>query len=310
MKKIYSILIVAIMALMLTGCGSSSSSSNPSVPGYPDEPGNPGNPGDSSRLGWMNENLNNYMRMRPEYSSSPDTGSCEAGLLSKTYSNKMLVLLNEIRKLHNLAPLSYDYSNEPSIQEAALMMAANGKLDHHPPSDWKCYTSSGASGAGMSNLGLGYRTLGTVIVQGWLQDGGVYTLGHRRWMLSPGMTDTSLGIVQSGSAMETMGYTGGNTNPPFIAYPYLDYPLNLFRSAMSSFAVNDGSVYSSSTRIKGPVTVNGQEVEINQLGANYGCGATVSWRYRYETNKEYTIVINGIVNAPQTSYKYKVKIVD
>jgi hypothetical protein len=110
--------------------------------------------------------------------------------------------------------------------------------------------------------------------------------------------------------MKTFGYTGGNHTPPFIAYPYLDYPRTLIGGARSSFSVNDGTVFNSSVKIKGPVTVNGHQVEITQLGANYGSGTTISWYYRYESNKEYTIVVNGIENATENSYSYKVKIIE
>jgi uncharacterized protein YkwD len=266
--------------------------------------------GETDRLNWMDENLSKYLSMEPEYSENPDEGSCTAGLLSKDYTNKMLELINEVRKLHNLSSLEYDYYSEASMQEASLMMSTNNTLSHEPTEDWKCYTSSGSEGAATSNLAYGHRTVGKSIVTGWLWDSGVSTLGHRRWILAPSMTKTSFGLVKNGSAMKTFDYTAGNANPVYIAYPYLDYPRTLLGESVSSFSVNDGSVYHSITKINGPVIINGESVNFNDLGDNYGSGATISWDYKYENNKEYTITIKGIENSEQTSYTYKVKIIE
>ena len=301
MKKLNTYILVMITSIFLSGCGSSGTSYNP------DSPIN----NDKNDLSWMNQNLSNYVNMDEEYSQQPDTSKCESGLLSTSYSKKMLELVNEIRSLHRLSPLTYNYSFEKAVQDSALMMDVNNKLDHHPTADWKCYSASGSSGAGSSNLGLGYYTLGVSIVRGWLQDGGVASLGHRRWMLSPGMSQTSFGAVGRGYAMQTMGY-GSSLTPEFVAYPYLDYSYDLIGPALWSFSVNDGSVYNSSVSFTdATVNISGLgDVPFTSLGGNYGSGTTISFNPRgWEPNKEYIVTIKGVKNSKQDTYSYRVKII-
>ena len=315
-KQILKIMMIAIITITLTACGGESSppitDNNTITKPVPTTPPSINPITEPADLAWFAAELANYMGMSTSYSSTPNTGSCEAGEISTQSQTDFLLLVNKIRGLHGLKSLTLGtMPNE--MQEAALMMDANNKLDHHPTSDWTCYTSAGDTGAGASNLGLGYYTLGTAIVRGWLQDGGVYSLGHRRWVLAPSMVNTVFGDVGRGYAMQTMGY-GGSDTVPFIAYPYREYPTDLIGNARWSFSVNDGSVYSSSVNYSN-ATVNISDignVPFDDLGANYGSGGTIAWDYPrgVEANVPYTVTISGVTGAPESTYTYTVTIID
>ena len=80
--------------------------------------------------------------------------SCSAGTLSQDYLDAGALRFNFFRGLSGVpAGIVYDTVNvDPPEQQSALMMSANGQLSHTPPTNWTCYTSSGASASGMSNL--------------------------------------------------------------------------------------------------------------------------------------------------------------
>ena len=86
------------------------------------------------------------------YASLPDLKACKPGRLSQQAKDRALAGMNRIRALHGLAPVKYSYLYDRSVQEAALIQAANGYPGHHPSSSARCYTSAGAEGSGSSNL--------------------------------------------------------------------------------------------------------------------------------------------------------------
>lgn len=187
------------------------------------------------------------------YQQQPNISNCVSGELTEITKQSMLKRLNLIRALHGLAAVRYDYVHDDEVMQAALIMSANKKLSHEPPSNWKCYSQVGYAGAGVSNL---YIQAGTKLdnnhisalqndLTAWLVDLGVVSSGHRRWLLSPFLTQVAYGSVAGtvdGQSVRSsaLRVSYNETAPGFaaqelIAYPVGEYPKEYFdRSAYLS----------------------------------------------------------------------------
>jgi hypothetical protein len=127
-------------------------------------------------------------------------------------------------------------------QEAALIMAAQGSLSHWPDPSWACYSSAGSDGAGRSLLALGPSDHTAGIDQFMFDWGNETTLGHRRWLMYPGLMGSGYGYVsdpgsdgwqQSALALvafdEDLPNSNATTDEP-LAYP----PAGAFPAALAS----------------------------------------------------------------------------
>ena len=116
------------------------------------------------------------------------------------------------------------------------MMSANGQLNHTPPTTWTCYTSSGGTASGQSNLcsNFNYPSDPSCIAQYVDDQGGSNTeVGHRRWIFYPQTQISGTGdIPQNGAfnrtnALKAWDSNFGGTRPPtrasFVAWPYAGF---------------------------------------------------------------------------------------
>ncbi len=134
-----------------------------------------------------------------------DVSRCLAGDVSVGQREASLRRINGLRALAGVpGDVAYDGELNRRAQETALLMAANDQIDHQPPSSWRCYTASAASGAGQSNLALGIQ--GAESIDGYLREPGAsnFAVGHRRWILLP--TTRHMGIGDAGT-----GENGGGS---------------------------------------------------------------------------------------------------
>ncbi len=266
----------------------------------------------------------------------PDIGACRAGTLKASVKADFLAALNDIRSRHGLAPVTYSNSEDEEEAQSSLMMAANVKLSHTPPTSWLCYSTAGANGAGTSNLiggwgtGLGFDSEDDLLA-GWLREGGTPDLGHRRWILHPYLGKTSYGRVSAllpdgrrttTASMRVFDFAGGTpTNisaPPFVGFPQGDYPRRYFAlTDYLSFSVvppaGGGSArsvdFSAATisvqSVAGPLTVT----DVSSDNDGYGIANNMQWRVTgLQANVSYTVTISNIRNAPQASYNYAFRI--
>lgn len=125
------------------------------------------------------------------------------GELSDTTNQAALARLNQYRYIAGLdADVTADAVYGQKAQAAAFINALNGGLSHAPaqPAGMSStlYNLCKA-GAGSTNLGAGYGSLPSA-VDGWMSDGGVDSLGHRRWILNPTMGKTGFGLVKNSAA--------------------------------------------------------------------------------------------------------------
>jgi hypothetical protein len=181
------------------------------------------------------------------FAEQPDIPACRAGRLQDAQVQLALDTLNAIRELHELAPVTLNPLTEQESNQAALMVAANGKLDHNPPASWRCFSTTGAKAMAKSLLSGGvtapniaFHTPAQDIIA-WLTDHTAVSsdsIGHRRWLLDPFIGQISYGRVsgktvgRNVSVGSALAFNNTKlkpvTGPALIAYPFHDYPARFF----------------------------------------------------------------------------------
>ena len=128
--------------------------------------------------------------------------------------------LTRLRQYRWFCGLAYDVGLDPTYtdeaQEGSLVLAAIGKLDHHPskPPGWEDVPFEKAQEAcGHGNLAMGAGSLSSAIDM-WMNDSddsNIDRLGHRRWLLNPTMQNCGLGIT--GQFQVIWAHDGKRSNP-------------------------------------------------------------------------------------------------
>ncbi|MDH4907541.1 CAP domain-containing protein [Xanthomonas axonopodis pv. ricini] len=177
------------------------------------------------------------------YRTRPAIAGCRAGELQPAQRQRVLALINDIRRLHGLDAVDDDPAAEPEATQAALVIAANGRLSHAPTPDWRCYSGSAAKGArrsliygGVSSPLLRFSSADEIVIE-WLTDANNVSaggLGHRRWLLDPFLQRVAFGMVagrngaafSSGAALRLVPTVGvaARTREDFVAWPIGEYP--------------------------------------------------------------------------------------
>lgn len=278
------------------------------------------------------------------FTTQPDVANCRPGVLAQGVRDDLLARLNAIRALHRLPAVAYASADEDQATQGALMMAANGQLTHTPPTTWKCYTSAGATGAGTSNLYgglispyLAYYTE-DMYLGGWLTEVSnlvANNVGHRRWMLDPFLGKIAYGrvaqVLADGSrtdaaAMKVVSFTGGvavpGNLPPFVAYPYGDYPARYFdAAALLSFTVvadttQRGGANATVDFSKAAIAVSNGATQLAVSNVSYdNAGYAVPNNLQFNVAElkpgvTYTVTITGVVARGKTAdYSYTFRIV-
>jgi uncharacterized protein YkwD len=231
---------------------------------------------------------------------SGSVSGCEAGATSDTAKAATLSAMNYVRSLAGLAPVTESPSLSASAQQAALMMSANGALDHHPSSSWRCYTPTGAAAAGRSNLALSYPAITAgQIIDLYMDDPGSSNTaaGHRRWVLNPFSTAVGIGSTSTANALTVIGPSSAHRpNPRYVGWPTAGY----FPNAMEpdgrwSLSAGRRNVSFAKARIKvygptGRLSVHKYRVE------NGYAQPTVVWQMPagFSTTSAYRVVVTNI----------------
>ena len=168
-----------------------------------------------------------------------DVGTCTAGTTTDGFKAAVLARVNYHRAMAGVPAsitLRPDFSDK--AQQAALMMSANGALDHSPPETWACWSADGADAAANANLSLGNS--GWAAVSSQMTDNGANNtaVGHRRWILYPPIQEMGTGDVPatgSGEEANALWVNDGRlfdprpaTREAFVAWPprgFVPYPV-------------------------------------------------------------------------------------
>lgn len=279
-----------------------------------------------------------YTSPRFLYASRPNVNACRPGSLSQRAKDRALTAHNRIRALHGLAPVKYSTLYDRSVQEAALIQAANGYPGHYPSSSSRCYTTIGAEGSRHSNLsastwnGRGRDDDPAKEMIEWTNDAFnralVAAAGHRRWVLDPFTTYMSYGQVDGHAVQRTKDFDLEPSMTSFITVDYVAFP---YRTYPAVFMEDDPpwsfSVVENKTdrwKNKHPyfqlatVTVtrvsDGTRMPVGKLYMDtkgYGIPNFLSWQVKgWEYDTPYQITIRNV--AMQTkrlrSYSYRVVI--
>lgn len=149
-----------------------------------------------------------------------------------------------LRRLAGLPEVALDADLCDQAQYGAVLLAATGKLTHHPAQpdgmDDDFY-QKGRAATSSSNIYMGTGASLPQAVDAFFDDSDVNNLanvGHRRWMLNPSMAKTGYGFSPSGFAYAGQNYNfvcqwafdrSGGCDYDFISWPASgNFPSDLF----------------------------------------------------------------------------------
>lgn len=213
------------------------------------------------------------------------TGSvdgCVVGEESQASLTATLHTVNTLRSFAGIGPVSFDPALNHRALAAALMMRAAGDLSHTPGPDWPCYSDEGAQGAGTSNLFLGRS--GAAAMVGYVDDEGVGSLGHRRWLLDPAAVQFGSGSTGTTNALTVVGSPSATPVPSgkVVAWPpsgWVPWPW-IFKTWSVALGgdLDSGTFDTSTAQVQvflddDPLAVT----SVQTLDDGYGTGRTLSW---------------------------------
>jgi uncharacterized protein YkwD len=162
---------------------------------------------------------------RTEVTWSGDAATCAPGdVLGR---ERALAFVNHVRGMAELTAITLDPTQAEAAQACAVLMHANGSTTHTPPPSWQCYTQTAADAA---ELGLLANLPAVGAMSGLLVDpGNEGTLGHRRWLLSSGVSGVGIGSTDAYTCL-TLGddFTTGTGITPWP--PAGEVPRALFEA--------------------------------------------------------------------------------
>ena len=280
--------------------------------------------------------------MNQLYDKTPDLRKGDEGELKQSQKDKALEMLNTIRALHELPPVSYHPESDINTARASLIMTANRIMTHHPKKNLKFWSEEGAKGAATSNLFHGslngYGAVGfstEYFMNNWIIDNEVESLGHRRWMLSPSLKYTSFGRVDgNGVSSAALKVIFDERQDPgdkvaYVAYPYKEYPAALFNGNWYlSFSALRPTGTASETPApakykklvdykKAKIHVydeNGKRLGVHKVKYSYdgfGVDNVLQWKVKkLAVNRQYRVVIkNVLLKGIKTDYEYTFKLI-
>lgn len=273
------------------------------------------------------------------YNVVPDVQSCDEGVLKESSKQTALQVVNEIRSLHHLSPVTYNYEDDPLVAKSALISVANNDIEHRPPTTSKCYSEEGAVGSRTSNLDIDYEgsyedsvSDDSYSIKRFLIDEDVESLGHRRWLLFPFLKEIAYGRVD-GKPITTGKYEIvtsvslkviddevadiSKSEIDYVAYPYEAYPSQYFKHGWyCSFSVlvdreerwNNNDVDYSHAKIT-VTDESGKQYSVSDVSYNtnnYGLSNAIQWKIQNtKNNTKYTVKLeNVIVQGESRAYQY------
>lgn len=236
------------------------------------------------------------------------TEACTVGTESQASLDATLNALNVLREFAGVGPVSFDAAKNHRALAAALLMRAKGALSHDPPSSWPCWSAEGHLGAGTSNLFLG--SSGAQAMVGYVDDRGVDSLGHRRWVLDPAAMEMGSGSTGSTNALVVIDAGGDGSRGAVLAPDTtVAWPAPGWFPApwiFSDWTVAIGSGQSQAgVSLNGAsvrVTVDGKDAQVSGVRAlepGYGTGATLAWNVALPAaarsgDHEIRVVVDGV----------------
>lgn len=246
------------------------------------------------------------------------SGNCSAGGISEEAKAIFLAHINYFRRMAGVSEnVVWSEEKNKHCQECALMCAANYDINHHPPTDWSCYTQSGASACGYSNLSLGGIDYPLGHISMYIDDFGEhnYSVGHRRWLINPYSNEMGIGATPNGTAIAVFpNYSkpmDSKTRDGFVAWPPRGYVPEQIIYDRWSFGIIDGDLEHAKVEM---LDKDGRKIKLNVLKMAYGYAIpTIVWEPAFDKMKKgqrYEIVISNVkVQGQRYVYRYWVEAV-
>lgn len=235
---------------------------------------------------------------------------CDAGYVRRGALNDTLARLNMYRWLAGLGPSGDDLSRNESSQQCAVLESwftwPPGVSPHSPtPESSQCYTTTGASAAGASNLAWGASHPAGSIDQLMEDDGNLDTMGHRRWMLNPPLDPVGIGFWsgggQYGSATCLMVFGGSGTgpSPAWTAFPNPGYTPVQITSWPWTFHGSISGIASASISVLRVEDSTPLAVTVHDLYQGYGQTA-IAWTrdgWTAQAGMTYRVTVSGLAGG-------------
>jgi hypothetical protein len=237
---------------------------------------------------------------------SASGAQCDPGTLSSGGIADTLARLNMFRWLVGLGPSVDDPSYDQGAQACANLEAwwdfSSSASPHAPPPTSTCYTASGASTAGQSNIAWGSGSPAQMIDQFVQDQGNETTLGHRRWVLNPPLDPVGIGYWETGgtygnaACLRVFGGSGTGPNPPWNSMPPAGFtPIELTQGTWS-FEGSLGGIAGATATVLRVDDATALPVTMQALSQGYGQDAT-SWvpqGWSAEVGKTYRVTVTGL----------------
>lgn len=267
-----------------------------------------------------------YYTAQPAIGWTGSQASCNAGTTSAEFKAAVIDRIAFYRAMAGVpSSIGLAATSSAADQQAALMFSRNNSLTHNPPSDWACYTETGANAARNSNIALG--AYGVSAIDAYMRDaGGNNTAaGHRRWVLYPQTQSFGTGDVPSaGSYMSANALWAWDANVSgprpstrdgFVAWPPAGYVPHQIVFPRWSFSWPGANFGSASVSVK----VDGSSVPVSidsRTDNGYGENTIVfqpssSGWLNGGADTTYTVTISGVSAGGQTrTFTYDVTVFD
>ncbi|EAY00473.1 hypothetical protein TVAG_443430 [Trichomonas vaginalis G3] len=135
----------------------------------------------------------------------PPKDQCSIPKYNKTEDDKKgIKTYNFVRWITGLNDNIFINDTFHDTQCACALYCYYNGLNHHPSESKKCYSTNASIGCGTSNLAGGSASSAAAIL-GYYYDYGDPNPGHRLWLLSRSMKQTSFCGVGGASALKTFG---------------------------------------------------------------------------------------------------------
>ncbi len=142
-------------------------------------------------------------------------------------------MTNFVRYTAGLPEVELDDDYNYLAQCASMVNAANDQISHIPDKpegmDDELY-EAGRIGALSSNLGWGYESIPESIKE-YMNDDTEPSVGHRRWILYPGLGKVGFGYAGDQTAMHVIDYyIDTSSSFDYVTWPPKNMPMELYRS--------------------------------------------------------------------------------
>ncbi len=245
-----------------------------------------------------------------------DEPSCNPGSVPQATIDKILLRLAYFRKAVGLNnTIEENPTKSEKAQQAALMMLANGVLEHFPPDNWKCFSSAGKEGAGNSLLTTARNA---EAVDSYIKDNGDFNgpVGHRRWLLWPNLQEIGIGNTANANAIWVLGNAGAPPEdaPEYIAWPPKGYVPKQVVYPRWSFSIAGADFTGTQVSMK-DASGESMALQIEELDNGFG-DRTIVWvpqgiNTGANEDVSYTVTLNNVeVDGDMKDYEYTVVLFD